>query len=143
MTKTFTKSIHDWVDKVGANADQLVKQVPQELAKEMIIATPVKTGFLRGSWYPSINNPEAKNDGAKDPSGGIAIAKIAVEANNAKVGDTFYLMNSAKYAMRVEFGFVGEDALGRSYNQSGRAFVRSSLARFEEIVQKVATRLNG
>ena len=70
-------------------------------------------------------------DGGSDP---------ALVFHNLKVGETVYAGWSANYAMRQEFGFVGPDSLGRVYNQSGRAFLRSSVQRWQEYVDDATKR---
>lgn len=49
----------------------------------------------------------------------------------------------APHAARIEFGFVGEDALGRHYEQAGRFFVTENAARFPEYVERHAKEVNG
>lgn len=44
----------------------------------------------------------------------------------------------AAHAARIEFGFVGEDSLGRNYEQAGRFFVTENAAKFPEHVEKHA-----
>lgn len=67
--------------------------------------------------------------GGQDP--GLVFAKL-------EVGQTAYAGWSAAYAARMEFGFVGPDSLGRVYNQQGRAFLRSSVQRWQEYVDDAA-----
>lgn len=55
-----------------------------------------------------------------------------------KLGDVMEFEWTMPYAARVEFGFVGTDALGREYNQAGRFFVGTNAARFSEFVEKRA-----
>jgi uncharacterized protein CbrC (UPF0167 family) len=99
----FGKSITD-------NMERFAQRFCQDLANEIVEATPVKTGFLRASWKPNVNGADA-------------------DATSLEVGDVFELINTATYARRVEFGFMGTDSLGRHYTQSGRAFVRGVLNR--------------
>jgi len=47
------------------------------------------------------------------------------------------------YAARIEFGFVGEDELGRKYEQAGRFFVTENAAKFGEHVERHAKEVNG
>lgn len=39
------------------------------------------------------------------------------------------------YAARIEYGFVGTDEAGRTYNQAGRFFVSTHAQRFSEFVE--------
>ncbi len=86
---------------------------------------PVKDGFLRNSTTAATS----PSGGGSDPA--LVFAKL-------EVGQTVYAGWTAEYAMRQEFGFVGEDSLGREYNQSGKAFLRTSLQRWQEYVDDAA-----
>jgi len=60
-----------------------------------------------------------------------------------EVGDTLSFAWTMEYAMRIEHGFTGTDALGRSYNQAGRHFVGANAARFPEFVENRAAEVRG
>lgn len=49
----------------------------------------------------------------------------------------------AAHAARIEFGFVGEDSLGRQYEQAGRFFASENAAKFGEHVEKHAKEVSG
>lgn len=51
-----------------------------------------------------------------------------------QVGDRLTFAWTAPYALRIEAGFTGTDALGRRYNQPGRHFVGRNAERFSEFV---------
>jgi hypothetical protein len=51
-----------------------------------------------------------------------------------EIGDRLTFAWTAPYALRIEAGFRGTDALGRSYNQPGRHFVGKNAERFSEFV---------
>lgn len=126
---TFKADISSWVSRVGDQMDALARQVCQETAQRVVEATPVDTGFLRGSWQPSIGSAPSRSEGGAD---------IGLVLSGMRAGDTFWMTNNAVYAMRVEFGFVGEDSLGRYYDQKGQFFVSNTVAKYEEIVAAVA-----
>ena len=52
--------------------------------------------------------------------------------------ETIYLGWQANYARRQNFGFTGEDALGRTYNQSGLGFLEAAVAKWPSIVKDAA-----
>lgn len=138
----FRAQLGAWAKQTQANLDALVRQSAQEVASQVVHATPVDTGFLRGSWQPSIGKP-ASDDGAAalDPGGGNTQAKIGITAAGMKAGEHFYMTNNAAYALRLEYGFVGADSLGRNYNQAGRFFVGDTIKRWPMIVDEVAADL--
>jgi len=151
----FNAQLSNILDGYKDRMDALVRTATFDLFELIIKRTPgpgnsiqknpapgTPTGFLRGSWYASIGDGGGSSSAGKpDVSGGIAIATVNAALQRAKAGDTIYLLNGAKYAMRLEFGFVGTDSLGRKYNQAPRAFVRSSVSEFPRIVAQAAQRL--
>jgi len=126
---TFKADISSWVSQVGDQMDALARQVCQEAAQRVVLNTPVDTGFLRGSWQPSIGSSPSRSDDGVD---------IGLVLSGMRAGESFWMTNNAVYAMRVEFGFVGEDSLGRYYNQPGRFYVTNTVARWEQIVADTA-----
>lgn len=140
-TAQFRLSLKKWNHLTKENLAALARQAIQELAYVVVDGTPVDIGFLRGSWQPSINQMITDADGAVDPQGSAVGAKIAATVIDIKLGDTFYMSNNAKYAMRIEYGFVGEDSLGRKYNQKGRYMVTGAVAQWDSIVAGQAAAL--
>lgn len=98
----------------------------------------VITGFFRGSWRAGKNSPGTDLIGSPDPGGGSTISIMNLVAAGIEIGDVYFVTNGAVYAMRLEFGFVGIDKLGRHYNQAGFAMVRSTLARADQIAVESA-----
>lgn len=139
--REFTARLGAWAAKVDDGLAALARQVCQETSVRVVTATPVDTGFLRGSWQPSIGGLAQAESSVADPGGAKAQADIALTCTGLKIGDTYYMVNNASYARRLEYGFVGEDALGRTYNQTGRFYVRDAVAKFEQIVDSVAADL--
>lgn len=112
----------------------------QELNNEIVIATPVVFGFLRGSWFSGLNQTPG-GAGLKDPSGADTIGRLNVVALTLTLGDVYYLVNTAIYAARMEYGFFGKDKLGRNINQAGRGFIRGVVSRASLIAFEVAKRV--
>lgn len=99
----------------------------------------VITGFLIGSWQPSIGRPPAART---DPHPSRdSDAELAVMLSTLTLGQAFFYMNNAVYAMRQEFGFTGVDAAGRSVHQRGKFFVRKTISQWPAIVNQVAADL--
>jgi hypothetical protein len=141
--KTFMANLDAWIAKTGGNLDALARQTAFEMSANVVRDTPVDTGFLRGSWQPSIGEPAgAPAARPEDPTAQVPpAAQLSMVISEIKAGDTFYMVNGAAYGMRVEYGFVGTDKLGRKYDQGGRYFVSENLARWPDVVDKVAKEL--
>ncbi|MFC4729094.1 hypothetical protein [Coralloluteibacterium thermophilus] len=87
---------------------------------------PVDTGFLRNSARASLSGaPDSSSD---DPP--LVFARM-------KVGDTTTVGWTAAYALRMEHGFMGEDALGRRYAQQGNGFLTAQVQNWSFIVSEV------
>jgi len=61
----------------------------------------------------------------------------------AELGDTITIINPVVYARRVEYGYVGEDSLGRHYNQQGRHMVGQTIAEMPQIAANAIARIKG
>lgn len=92
---------------------------------------PVDTGFLRNSLVSELNGAQI-GQGATS----YLLATTAIQP-----GDVARFAWTAAYALRMEAGFVGEDKLGRTYNQAGRHFVEAAALQWDRIVQANIARL--
>ena len=131
----FRAALDKWAKKVGDQADALARQVCQEMGYRAVLATPVDTGFLRGMWQPTIGAWATEPPKAVNMAAGPDVSLVC---SGIKAGDVFNMANGAAYARRIEYGFVGQDSLGRTYNQMGRYFVRDTVAKFREVVDEAA-----
>ena len=140
----FEAAITDWENRVEDDLLAVARQSCQTLAFRVLTDTNVDTGYLRGSWQPAIGEMAAAIDADKvslDPGGGLGQAALAVVIANLKLGETFYYTNNCVYAMRIEYGFVGEDSLGRYYNQAGHYFTTNNVAQWGSIVTQTVETL--
>lgn len=129
----FKLSLAKWAAQVQVDLRALARASCQELANRVVEATPVGvTGNLRSSWQPSIGGTAAFSGKAQ---------VIAAVVGDLEIGDVFMMRNNAAYAMRIEYGFVGADSLGRVYNQQGRYFVTQNVAAWPSIVADMAEQL--
>lgn len=134
--QTFKASLRDWASRFPQKMNALARQTCQQVSENVISSTPVDTGFLRSSWQPSIGRPEVASGAAGKQE--QALASVGLVIAGMKAGSVYYLLNNAVYAKRIEFGFVGEDSLGRKYNQQGRFMVTDNVKRWPSVVQSVA-----
>src|SRR5690606_20050872 len=91
---------------------------------------PVDTGNLYRSLLASTT---AMPKTAEGPFPGSDIASVVAAL---RLNDTLRLVFQANSARRVNFGFVGADALGRVYNQPGNHFVERAIAMWPQIVRE-------
>lgn len=139
-TDVYRRTLGEWAAKAGDQLEALARVACQDLAEETVDGTPVDVGFLVGNWQPSLNTPNLGTD-ESGSGNGYAMSKVGLVVTNIKAGDTFYLVNNAAYARRIEFGFVGADSLGRVYNQRGQFMVTKAIQKWPSIVATAAGKL--
>ena len=141
----FEAALDKWTGQVDDGMVQLARLSIQDIGLNVVLDTPVDTGFLRGGWQPVVGDalPDGSAKTSPDPSGAIASANITLTVANLEIGETYQQLNYVAYAKRLENGFVGEDSLGRHYNQPGRFFVRDNVARWPIVVAARAQQIWG
>lgn len=133
----FKIDVSKWVAGAKEKTRLVAVETVHDLNEAAVARTPVKTGNLRRSWFGQVNVIPSGMPGKNvDP-----IAQATIAAAGLKVGDVYYMGNTAAYARRLEYGFVGEDSLGRTYNQAGRFFVRSVMNEASQIAIRAAQRV--
>lgn len=134
-TYAFRAQVEAWAEKAKRNLKAVAVETFQDIAEEVVTQWPVKTGFSRASWFAQVNTMPTGKAGT---AGGAEYAAVAA---NFTLGDTLYFGNTAAYARRLELGFVGEDSLGRKYDQPGRYVVRGVMDRAQTIANAAAQRI--
>lgn len=94
---------------------------------------PVKTGNLARSVVVDDKPPKVIE--------GLATGDYSLGIANIRPGEPIYIGWQAKYARRQNYGFVGTDSLGRTYNQSGYGFAEAAAAQWPQIVRAEAAKL--
>lgn len=87
---------------------------------------PVDTGFL-------INSGVASTSGMPGSAG----RPLSIVLLEVALGDNVFVGWTAAYALRMEYGFMGEDSLGREYSQQGKGFLRTAVQQWTNIVNDV------
>lgn len=109
----FVTQIDDWVNKAGGRLRELCLGTAFAVEARVKELTPVVTGNLRASWHVTV-----------DP-------------------DKITIATGVAYGRRVEYGFVGEDSLGRYYHQEGRHMVQQTVAELPDIVEAQLVKVKG
>ncbi|USA40217.1 HK97 gp10 family phage protein [Pelagerythrobacter marinus] len=130
-----------WAENKDKLLTALLRNSVQELAKEASSTipnggrVPVKTGNLARSVVVD-NEPPRIIEGLATGDYSLGIAGI-------KPGQPIYIGWQAAYARRQNYGFVGTDSLGRTYNQAGYGFAEATAAKWDGIVKAQAAKLGG
>ena len=122
----------DWnraVLTITNQTEQIVRAVALQLFSAVILATPVKTGRLRGNWQCSIGSPADSELDSEDPSGGETIGNMANVVGEYKLGPSLYLTNNLPYAAVIE---------GGSSQQAPSGMVAVNVAEFQRILDDKA-----
>lgn len=138
-----------WAQQTKARSAAVFRSSAQRIANEVRETVneggrmPIRTGNLRRSLLASTTAPPQVLQGQgefsfTDQSGGIELT-IA----GAEIGQTIYLGFQANYARRMNYGFVGEDSKGRTYNQEGYHFIEGVAQRWHQIVMEEAVIIQG
>jgi len=136
-TKSFSAEVDDWVKKVEGRLEAVFKRSTEELfsiAQTTVYQgghLPFKYGFLRNTFVSSLN-------------GSLLIeGPEAYETTIAgfELGDKIFGGWTRDYALRMEYGFVETDSLGRSYNQAGFGFMAKAVTQWQAIVTRYAIEL--
>jgi hypothetical protein len=141
--KTFSAAVDAWVRATKERIEAVFHIATEDLAEEVVAKAPIDTGFLRhsfqasGTQMPLIRADAKPAEGAKYPADA---GPINLVISNVPLGETVYLGFVAAYALRIEYGFVGQDALGRTYNQAGRGMVRLAAQNWPWIVAEATAR---
>lgn len=128
-----------WAGNTGALLTALLRNSVQALA-EVASTTipnggrvPVKSGELARSVVVDDKPPQIVE--------GLAKGDFSLGIANIKPGEPIYLGWTKIYARRQNYGFVGEDSLGRAYNQAGFGFAEAAAAQWPSIVNAEAAKL--
>lgn len=144
---SFTAQVKGWTEKAKRNETLVFKQAAQTLVDAVLLTKhsggnmPIDTGNLRRSLLASTSSmPQVKQGVQEFPDNG---GHIQLTIAGAQPTDTLYFGFQATYAMRMEYGFTGQDSLGRTYNQSGNRFVGLAVDRWQEFVDGAAKKIGG
>lgn len=130
-----------WSGSTEARLTALLRNSVQGLAVEASKTipeggrVPVKTGNLARSVVVDTKPPQIIE--------GLATGDYSLGIANIKPGDTIYIGWQAAYARRQNYGFIGDDSIGRTYNQAGFGFAEATAAKWPAIVQAEAAKLGG
>ncbi|MEJ0047087.1 MAG: hypothetical protein WDN04_13930 [Rhodospirillales bacterium] len=129
----FSVSVKRWCNKAKGDRDRVYRAIVLDLVARVKELTPVRTGYLRSNWTAVLAGDSIPIAGQASPPE-VAIAQL-------HYGQGVLIVNPVVYARRVEFGFVGEDSLGRHYDQEGRGMLQQTLSELPQIARHAAERV--
>lgn len=87
------------------------------VAKELISATPVRSGHAQANWVPSVGSAHSSEEGSPTSVSTAAQSRGMAEVENYKQGD-IYITNNVRYIRRLNDGHS---------SQAPSGFVQSSI----------------
>ena len=133
---SFASDVKRWSGMTKAKADAVYGRAVEKLGEEMTKTRPQggRVPFLTGNLARSLlASTEGMPKIQEEPSVGSSLSIVAA---GLKMGQPVWLGYQAKYARRVNNGFIGADSLGRVYNQQGAHFVEGAVAEWPRIVSE-------
>ncbi|MBX4872704.1 hypothetical protein HJA89_07285 [Rhizobium bangladeshense] len=133
---SFAAQVGEWASAELDRAEAVFQTAAQTVANEVRTAVaeggrmPVKTGNLRRSLMASTSTMPTIKEGKET----FTDTGVELVIAGAELGGSIFLGFQAAYAARMNYGFVGTDALGRTYNQNGFGFVDAVAQRWPQIV---------
>lgn len=145
MARSFSDQVSDWCRESERRMERAFQVSVGDLATEMARTkpnggtVPVDTGNLARSLLGSKSAPPKTGDADEEYAGFDPGAFAA----GLKLGQTAYLGYQAAYARRMNYGYVGTDSLGRTYDQKGNYFVERAVTMWPFIVAAAAAKVRG
>ena len=133
MALEFSLAVEEWVNAAKRRQGAALQAVAWDVLNAVKLETPVDTGFLRANWT-IVRGDDPMPIAGRVPDPAQVIATL-------RAGDKVHIVNPVIYAARVEFGFVGQDKLGRQYDQAGRGMVQKVAVRLPDIAAKAVARV--
>lgn len=101
-------------------------------AEEVIITSPVDTGWFRENWQSTINTPAQDIIGEKS-QGSHSVEKPYNKVKSSRLTDDLFLTNNLPYAQRLEEGWSSQAPAGwvRTASMSMERFLDDALKKAE------------
>jgi len=130
---SFSSDINKFTLKVKDNGEKVIRGTALALFSDVVVATPVDTGRLRGDWQVTVNTPANSHTEIADKSGAVAIKAITGQVFGFRLGSKLYLINTLPYAKAIEEG--------HSRVKAPAGMVRVSIADFQREISKQARKV--
>ncbi|MBX4870581.1 hypothetical protein HJA85_27040 [Rhizobium bangladeshense] len=133
---SFAAQVSQWAKEELEREEAVFQMAAQAVANEVSMPVaeggrmPIDTGNLRRSLMASTSAMPTIKEGKET----FTDTGVELVIAGAELGGSIFLGFQAAYAARMNYGFVGTDALGRTFNQTGYGFVDAVAQRWPQIV---------
>lgn len=124
---TTAAQLSRYIEAKKADAYKVSKAAFFEICNDIILNTPVREGFARGSWTFSEGSTNARFRTGPDKSGQGSLFDVRDGIEMAREGATLYLLTNLVYMPRLEYGWSMQAPAG---------MVRRAIANFERELEK-------
>ena len=139
----FADTVDAWTKETEQRMTAVWRQSIDDLAEVMNRTRsnggrlPHRTGNLMRSLLASTAGPIPMGE----PGAKYAGTDIGLTTAGLQLDQTIWIGWQANYAHRLNYGFVGEDSLGRNYNQAGAHFLEAAIADWPNIVRMAVSKI--
>jgi len=119
--------------KTRISADKFLRKFTMDFVRDLILLTPVDTGYARSNWFfglDRVDNISAEASKTGSPS----INRCASFVSGLKAGGIFFIVNNVPYIMPLEYGHSDQAPEGMA-----RVAVERANAIWEGLFSQVAS----
>lgn len=139
MTKSFAAAVGKWAsqseERLRATRNRAIEMLGEDMrtTRGQGGRMPFDVGNLARSLLASTSSMPKQSEGPF-PAG----IDLGLVTSNLPLNVPIWLGFQAVYARRQNYGFVGDDSLGRTYNQQGAYFIEGAIAKWAQFVEAAA-----
>lgn len=139
----FHDLIDSWTKETEQRMTAVWRQSIDDLAEVMnrTRANGGRLPHLTGNLMRSLLASTSAMPATGEPGAQYAGTDIGLTTSGLQLDQTIWIGYQAIYARRLNYGFVGEDSLGRNYNQAGAHFVEGAIAEWPNIVRMAVSKI--
>ena len=126
-TGSFALQLSNFTNEATEDLTRTQRAIIFELAKSIVMDSPVDRGTFRGNWRFSFSQAQQQLD-IQDKGGGATLAELQrfIDGFN---GGTMWLLNGLSYGLPLEYGHS---------KKAPNGFVRRNVARINAIVARIS-----
>lgn len=126
-TGSFSLQLSNFTNEATEELTRTQRAIIFELAKSIVMDSPVDRGTFRGNWRFSFSPAQQQLD-IQDKGGGATLAELQrfIDGFN---GGTMWLLNGMKYGLMLEYGHS---------KKAPQGMVRRNVSRINAIVARIS-----
>lgn len=134
---SFADTVDAYCDDAERDMDEIAALSITAFGDRLIVLSPEKTGRFKSNWYYGSGSPSSATNEQTSIRTLNNLGAMPADA----AGRLHYVSNAMPQAMRLEYGFVGPDSLGRVYNQPPRPMLGIARIEWPQIFEQTVRRV--